>query len=96
MSVIFDQNGLFSTKTGYFRILPKPGFTAKLGPKLGTILEKSTILGKWCRTQKFTLARDENANFHLGAYLLRSARSFPDSSAFSRINEPTDAVNTDP
>ena len=64
--------------------------------KPDTILEKPTNVSKMHRTPKFISARDENENFYLGAYLLRSARSFLDVSPFLWINEPTPAMTPIP
>lgn len=81
---------------GYFRDFLYPGFSSKPCRKLRAFLEKSTNHGKCRRTRFFTPARVFFAYFHLGLYLLRSARSFLDESAFWSVNEPSDALNTNP
>ena len=81
---------------GLFPVFPKRGFGAKTGLKLGAILENATIPGKWRRTPKFIPARDKNGNSHLGRYLLRSARSKPDRSAFVLEHVATDATTLIP
>ena len=72
----------FMAKMGYFVVLSIRGLLPKRRLKQGGILEKSTICQKYDRTRKFTPARGKIGNFHLGAYLLRSARSFLDVTAF--------------
>ena len=64
--------------------------------KPDTFLENATIRHKSDVTRKFTLARDDFTDFHLGAILLRSARSFLDGTAFLRVNELRDAVTRNP
>ena len=95
-SVISSPKRDFWPKRGYFSVLPKRGFRPKQGLFKRAFSEKLTNHGKWRRTLKFTLARDENDYFHLGGILLRSARSFPHETAFVLLNEPTAATTRDP
>lgn len=84
------------TKMGYFRVFPKPGFMAKQRAFKRVILENATIRENTRRTPKFTPARDKIVNFHVGAVLLRSARSILDVSPFVLEDVATDATTSDP